>query len=142
MIISFIPEKRNVMPMCIQNEAPPVGAQSGSRAFTNSWGGGGGSWNLMLSSNLLKLKIPILCVCGGGGGFAEIDAEFKFAKIQNSHFMGGGGFAQFDAEFKFAEIQNSHFVGGEGGWWNQFPTFDAVSKFALKKKKFFLQKIF
>ena len=38
------------------------------------WGGGGGcSWNLMLSSDLLKSKIPI-CV-GGGGGFAEFDVE-------------------------------------------------------------------
>ena len=36
------------------------------RAFTNSW---------------------------GGGGFMEFDDEFKFAKIQNSHFVcvGGGG---------------------------------------------------
>ena len=86
------------------------------RTFTNSWGGGGGcSWNLMLSSNLLKSKIPI---CGGVGGFAEFDAEFKFAKIQNSHLSGsggdwgGGGFVEFDAEFKFAKIQNSHLWGG------------------------------
>ena len=51
-----------------------------------SWGvGGGGSSNLILSSNLLKSKIPM-----GGGGFKEFDAEFKFAKIQNSHFWGGG----------------------------------------------------
>ena len=50
-----------------------------------------------------------------GGGFTEIDAEFKFAKIQNSHFVGwGGGFMEFDAEFKFAKIQNSHFVGWGG----------------------------
>ena len=42
----------------------------------------------MLSSNLLKSKIPILW--GGGGGFTEFDAEFKFAKIQNSHFVGWG----------------------------------------------------
>ena len=27
----------------------------------------------------------------GGGGLAEFDAEFKFAKIQNSHVGGGGG---------------------------------------------------
>ena len=48
------------------------------------WDGWGGSWNLMLSSNLLKSKIPMLRV--GGGGFAEFDAEFKFAEIQNSYF--------------------------------------------------------
>ena len=31
---------------------------------------------------------------------------------------------------------------GGGGWWNQFPTFDAESKFAKKKKKkkFFCKK--
>ena len=73
----------------------------------------------MLSSNLLKSKIPIL----GGGCFTEFDAEFKFAKIQNSHFVGEGGFVEFDAEFKFAKIQNSHIVcvcvgGGRGGLWN------------------------
>ena len=55
------------------------------RAFTNLGGGGGGSRKLMLSSNLLKSKIPML-----GGGATEIDAEFKFAKIQNSHVEGGG----------------------------------------------------
>ena len=44
----------------------------------------------MLSSNLLKSKIPILW---RGGVSAEFDAEFKFAKIQNSHLCvwGGGG---------------------------------------------------
>ena len=69
----------------------------------------GGSWNLMLSSNLLKSQIPMLRV---GGGLVEFDAEFKFAKIQNSHVSGRvGGLAEFDAEFKFAEIQNSHVEG-------------------------------
>ena len=89
-------------------------------------GGWGGLWNLMLNSNLLKSKIPI---CGGGGmggGFMEFDAEFKFAKIQNSHLWEGGvgwgvgggygGFMEFDAEFKFAKIQNSHLWGGRGGF--------------------------
>ena len=105
------------------NEAPPVG---GSKWFAH---------------------LPIR---GGGGEFVEFDAELKLAKIQNSHLcvcVGGGGgcFAEFDAKFKFAKIQNSYFVcvcgGGGGGWWNQFPTFDAESKFA-KKKIFFLWKIF
>ena len=52
----------------------------------------------------------------------EFDAEFKFAKIQNSHFRGGGGGGEWnqlstvDAKFKFAKIQNSHFQGwGVGG---------------------------
>ena len=45
-------------------------------------GGGGGSWNLMLSSNMLRSKIPMFRV---GEGLMEFDAEFKFAKIQNSH---------------------------------------------------------
>ena len=70
----------------------------------------------------------------------EFDAEFKFAKIQNSHggghkkimlsskfakipkfpFCGGGGggeggFMKFDAEFKLAKSNNSHFVRGEAG---------------------------
>ena len=69
---------------------PRSGAQSGSRIyqFVGRGGWGGGSWNLMLSSNLLKSKIPI---CGRGGGFVEFDAEFKFAKIQNSHLWGWGG---------------------------------------------------
>ena len=55
---------------------------------------------------------------GGGGGVVEFDAEFKFAKIQNSHLWGGGGFAEFDAEFKFAKIQNSH----GGGLQNLMPS--------------------
>ena len=70
----------------------------------------------------------------GGGRLAEFNAEFKFAKIQNSYvevgalrnlmlssnllkskipILRGGGLMEFDAEFKFAQIQNSH--GGGGG---------------------------
>ena len=80
----------------------------------------------------------------------EFDAEFKFAKIQNSHVEGGVGLVEFDAEFKFAKIQNSHVEGrggdlmlslnllkskipmlrvGEGG----LVEFDAEFKFAIKK---------
>ena len=67
----------------------------------------------MLSSNLLKSKIPML------GGLTEFDAEFKFAKILNSHVEGGGGLTEFDVEFKFAKIQNSLVDGGGGGpSWN------------------------
>ena len=47
---------------------------------------------------------------------------------------GEGGSWKSDAEFKFAKIQNSHVEGGwEGGLWK----FDAQSKFAFKKKFFF-----
>ena len=60
----------------------------------------------------------------------EFDAEFKFAKIQNSYVVGGGGLTEFGAEFKFAKIQNSHVVGGGGGVLTEF---DAESKFAIKK---------
>ena len=57
-------------------------------------------------------SIPMLRV--GGGGLTKFDAEFKFAKIQNSYVEGGGGgLMEFDAEFKFAKIQNSYV---EGGW--------------------------
>ena len=92
----------------------------------------------------------------GGGALTKFDAEFKFAKIQNSH-VGGGGLTEFDAEFKFAKIQNSHVEGGgsrnlilssnllrskipmlrvEGGGLVEF---DAESKFAKKKKNFFVK---
>ena len=54
---------------------------------------GGACEILMLSSNLLKSKISMLRV---GGGSWNFDAEFKFAKIQNSHVDGGGGgFVEF-----------------------------------------------
>ena len=51
----------------------------------------------------------MLRVGGWVGGFMEFDAEFKFAKIQNSYVEGGGGFTEFDAEFKFAKIQSFYF---------------------------------
>ena len=63
---------------------------------------------------MLKSKIPMLRV-GRQRGFAEFDAEFKFAKIQNSYVEGGwgwGAFKEFDAEFKFATILNSYVEGG------------------------------
>ena len=84
----------------------------------------------MLSSNLLKSKIPMLMV---GGGLTEFDAEFKFAKIQNSHVEVGRGWGivEFDAEFKFAKIQNSHVEGGGGG--GGLMEFDAEFKFTIKK---------
>ena len=75
----------------------------------------------MLSSNLLKSKIHMLRV--EGGGLTEFDAEFKFAKIQNSYVA--EGLMEFDAEFKFTKIQNSY-VGGRGGGLTEF---DAEFKF-------------
>ena len=56
----------------------------------------------------------------------EFDAEFKFAKIQNSYVEGGGGLVEFDAEFKFAKIQISYVEVGRGG----LAEFDAEFKFA------------
>ena len=89
------------------------------------WGGGGVAGTnfqlLMLSSNLLKSKIPMLRVGVCGNQFPTFDAEFKFAKIQNSHVWWGEGggwcnqLSTFDAEFKFAKIQNSHVQWGAGG---------------------------
>ena len=63
---------------------------------------------------------------GGGGGccwnqLSTFDAEFKFAKNQNSYgrWGGGGGWwnqlATFDAEFKVAKNQNFHVWWGGGG---------------------------
>ena len=78
-----------------------------------------------------------MCVCGGGG-FIEFDAEFKFAKIQNSHLWGEGGVHEnlmLSSNLLKSKIPICGGGGGGGGWWNQFPTFDAESKFALKKKK-------
>ena len=59
--------------------------------MSDLWGGGvvGGTnfQLLMLSSNLLKSKIPIFDWGGGcwWNQLSTFDAEFKFAKIQNSH---------------------------------------------------------
>ena len=43
----------------------------------------------------IKIKNPISGGGEGGGGWlnqlSTFDAEFKFAKIQNSHFRKGGG---------------------------------------------------
>ena len=57
---------------------------------------------LMQSSNLLISKIPMLRMGGG---------------------VNGNQFPTFDAEFKFAKIQNSHVEGGLGGWWKPISNF-------------------
>ena len=54
----------------------------------NRGGVGGTNFQLlMLSSNLLKSKIPMSDGVGGcwWNQLSTFDAEFKFAKIQNSH---------------------------------------------------------
>ena len=91
----------------------------------------------MLSSNLLKSKIPI---SGGLGGWlyqlSTFDAEFKFAKIQNSHFGGRGGGVggtNFQLLMLSSNLLKSKIPisgGGGRGWWNQLSTFDAEFKFA------------
>ena len=71
-----------------------------------------------------------MCVCVGGGGchgnqFPTFDAEFKFAKIQNSHvwWVGGwGGVVVMETNFQLL-MQSSNllkskismFDGGVGG---------------------------
>ena len=46
----------------------------------------------------------------------EFDAQFKFAKIQNSHFVGGGvGSRNLMLSSNLLKSKNSHFVGGGGG---------------------------
>ena len=93
--------------------------------------GGTNFKSLMLTSNLLKSKIPMSSGGEGGGRgwwnqLSIFDAEFKFAKIQNSHVGRGGWWTQlstFDAEFKFAKIQSSH-DQWEGGGVLVEPTFN------------------
>ena len=67
----------------------------------------------------------------------EFDAEFKFAKIQNSHWGGGSWNLMLSSNLLKSKLP---ICGGGGGWWNQSPTFDAESKFAKKKKKLFCKK--
>ena len=70
---------------------------------------------LMLSPNLLKSKVPIW-----GGGLMKTNFQLMMPSpnLLKSKVPIFGG------------------CGGGGGWWNQFPTFDAESKFA--KETFFL----
>ena len=113
------------------------------RAFTN--GGGGSSWNLMLSLNLLKSKIAMLRVgVGGVGGtnFQLLMLSSNLLKSKIPVWWGGGGcwwnqLSTFDAEFKFAKIQNSYVWWGVGGGTGGGTNFQLLmlSPNLLKKKK-------
>ena len=79
--------------------------------------------------------------------FQLFDAESKFGKIQSSHFQGGGWGVLVETNFQLLLLSPNLLKskvpisrGGGGGGWNQFPTFNAESKFAKKKKNFFGQK--
>ena len=97
---------------------------------------------LMLSSNLLKSKIPISGGEVGGWGWwnqlSTFDAEFKFAKIQNSYVQGGGGGGGWGVggtNFQLLMLSSNLLkfkipMARGGGWWNQLSTFDAEFKFA------------
>ena len=69
---------------------------------------------LMLSSNLLKSKIPMFNRGGVGGTNFQLlmlSSNLLKSKIPMSDGVGGCWWNQlstFDAEFKFAKIQNSH----------------------------------
>ena len=101
----------------------------------------------MLSLTLLKSKIPI----SRGGGvwwnqLSTFDAEFKFAKIQNSHFwgVGGGGRTNFQllmlsSNLLKSKIPISGWVGGGGRTNFQLLM---LSPNLLKKKKNFFAKNF
>ena len=84
----------------------------------------------MVSSNLLKSKIPMLRV-GGPHGNQFLKVNFKFSKSSpEMKFPFLGGLVEFDAEFKFAKIQNSRVEGGGGeSSWNLM-----VSSNLLKSK--------
>ena len=94
----------------METRRPRSGAQSGSRIY-QLWGGGGrvvGGTNfqlLMLSSNLLKSKIPMSS--GGGNQLSTFDAEFKFAKIQNSYVQWGGGGGAVETNFQLLILSSN-----------------------------------
>ena len=136
---------------CWWNQFPTFDAESKLAKIQNSHveGWGGGWWNQFptFDAEFEFAKIQNSHV-KGGNQFPTFDAEFKFAKIQNSHVEGGwvAGGRVGGTNFQFlmqslnllkSKIPMSR-VGG-GCWWNQFPTFDAESKFALKKN-FFCEK--
>ena len=116
------------------NEAPPVGAQSGSRIYQFGGRGVRGNQFPTFDAEFKFAKIQNSHVedgwVGGGVGSWNSDAEVKFSKIQNSHLEGRGERSwNFNAEFKFAKIQFSHVEGG-WGWGGGLWKFDAEFNFA------------
>ena len=86
-----------------KNEAPLIGAQSGSHIY---------------QSENEKRHFFMLVVVIGGDQLSTFDTESKNAKLPNFHFLGGGGGGQlstFDAESKSAKIPKFHFWGWRGG---------------------------
>ena len=74
----------------------------------------------------------------GGGGVVEFDAEFKFAKIQNSHLWGvGGGSQNLMLSSNLLKFKIPICVGGGGHSQNLM-----LSPNLLKKKKIFFVKNF
>ena len=59
------------------------------------------------------------------------DAEFKFAKIQNSHVQGGGSGGLVETNFQLLMLSSNLLkfkipmfrVGGVGGWWKPISNF-------------------
>ena len=93
---------------------------------------------LMLSPNLLKSQIPMSGREGvGGGGLVKTNFQLlmlspnllKSQIAMSGRYGRGGGFGgnqfpTFDAESKFAKIPNSHVQwGGGGGWWKPISNF-------------------
>ena len=85
---------------------------------------------LMLSSNLLISKIPMSGEGEGGwwNQLSTFDAEFKFAKIQNSYVWGGGGLVggtNFELLIPSSNLLKFKIpMSGGGGDWLVEPTFN------------------
>ena len=129
------------------NEAPPIGAQSGSPInspqkiqdilypnFHFRGGGGGVAHQPTFDGKSKNAKIQI-SILGGGGGLLTSQLLMPSPKMLNSKFPfsggGGGGVAHqstFDAKSKNAKLQISIFGGGGRGGVAHQPTFDAIQK--------------
>ena len=104
---------------------------------------------LMLSPNLLKSKVPILEGGVRGNQFPTFDAEFKFAKIQNSHVQYRGGGVETNCQLLMlssnllkSKIPMSDWRGGGGVGTNFQLLMLSPILLKKKKKKKFLRKFF